>query len=304
MLTTIKHGEITWIKLDSPSAKEVADLSIQFPLHPLVAEELISPTIRPKVDVYKDTLYLILHFPVFDVASQTSVSREIDFVIGKNFLLTANFGQLDPLEEILKQAQSKISFQEKNFKEHAGFLVFTILKELYEFSLRQLDHIHVKVDISEEQIFNGNEEEMVKKISLIKRDILDFCRIVYPHGAVLNSLEECGKKIFGENFTPYLNVLTGDYMKVKNLAEGNKETIEALQQTNESMLSTKTNKIMKTLTILAFITFPLTLLSNIFSMNTRSTPIVGSNADFWIIVGGMMVATLSMLFVFKKKKWL
>lgn len=304
MLTTIKHGEITWIKLDSPSAKEVADLSGQFPVHPLIAEELISPTVRPKVDVYKDTLYLILHFPVFDSATQTSVSREIDFVIGKNFLLTANFGRLEPLEEILKQSQSEKSFQEKNFKEHAGFLVFLILKELYEFSLRQLDHIHVKVDISEEQIFNGNEEEMVKKISLIKRDILDFCRIVYPHGAVLNSLEDCGKTFFGENFTPYLNVLTGDYMKVKNLAEENKETIEALQQTNESMLSTKTNKIMKTLTIMAFITFPLTLLSNIFSMNTRYTPIIGSTADFWIIVGGMTVATLGMLLVFKKKKWL
>jgi magnesium transporter len=146
MLTTIKHKKITWVNLHSPSAKEVSDLAKKFPIHPLVAEELISPTLRPKVDAYKDNIYLILHFPVYNPVTKANKNIEIDFVIGKNFLITAQYGALTPFETFIKESKSKKSFRDMYFKENAGYLVYHILKELYEFSLRQLDHIHMKIN--------------------------------------------------------------------------------------------------------------------------------------------------------------
>jgi len=304
MLTKIEHKKVTWAHLESPSAKEVDGLSKSFYIHPLIAEELISPTLRPKVDAYNDSIYLILHFPVYNPVSQINLNCEIDFVIGKDFLITAQYGPLAPLEDFVKDIQAKKEMREKNFSKHAGILAFHIIKELYEFSLRQLDHLHVKINKTEENIFTGQEKKMVKKISFIKKEILDFRRTIYLHGTVLNSFEIHGIKFFNKDFGHYMGVLLGEYIKIKNLIESNKETIDSLYATNESLLTNKTNEIMKTLTIMAFITFPLMLFSGIFGMNTVSTPIVGIRLDFWIIIFLMVVATISMFAYFKKKKWL
>ena len=138
----------------------------------------------------------------------------------------------------------------------------------------------------------------------MKKDNLDFRQTICQHETVLNSFEKNGKAFFGKEFSPYLNVLIGGYAKLKNSAEGNKETLKALDETNRSLLSTKTNEIMKTLTIMAFITFPLMLLSSIFGMNTISTPIIGAKGDFWIITIAMITATVSMFLFFKRKRWL
>jgi magnesium transporter len=307
MITTIKHKKITWINIESPSAKEVSELAKKYDIHPLVAEELISPTMRPKVDVYENNLYLILHFPSDKESCPTcltSVGSEIDFVIGKDFLITAHYCKFPSLEMFLRDAKAKKSFREEHFKKHAGILAFNILRELYDHSLRELEQVYIKINRAEEEIFKGMEKQMVKKLSLLKRDVLDFRRAMYPHEGVVKSFESQGEKFFGKSFRHYLGFLSGEYTKVRSLIDNNREMINTLHQTNESLLTTKTNEVMKVLTILAFITFPLMLLSGIFGMNTVSTPIIGIRGDFWIITGVMLLATFGMFLYFKSKKWL
>lgn len=307
MITTIKHKKITWINIESPSAKEVSELAEKFDIHPLIAEELISPTMRPKVDVYKNNLYLILHFPSDKETCPTcltSVGSEIDFVIGKDFIITTHYCKFSSLEMFLRDAKTKKSFREENFKKHAGILAFNILRDLYGHSLRELEQIHIKINRAEEEIFKGMEKQMVKKLSLLKRDVLDFRRAIYPHESVIGSFESQGERFFGKTFKHHLNFISGEYTKVRSLIENNRETLNTLYQTNESLLTTKTNEVVKVLTILAFITFPLMLLSGIFGMNTISTPIIGIRGDFWIITGVMLIATFSMFLYFKNKKWL
>lgn len=307
MITTIKHKKITWINIESPSAKEVSELTKKYDIHPLVAEELISPTMRPKVDVYENNLYLILHFPS-DTSTcpscLTSIGSEIDFVIGKDFLITTHYCKFPALEIFLKETNAKKKFREENFKKHAGLLAFNILKELYNHALGELDQVYIKINRAEEEIFKGKEKEMVKRLSVLKRDVLDFRRSIYPHESIIKSFEQQGVNFFGKEFKHHLNSLAGEYTKIKNLIGNSRETLDTLYQTNESLLTTKTNEVMKVLTVLAFITFPLMLLSSIFGMNTISTPIVGIKGDFWIIMAAMIIATSSMFLYFKKKKWL
>lgn len=305
MLSEIKTKKVEWINVESPSKEEIAELQKKYGLHILVAEELAQPTIRPKADFYENLIYLILHFPVYDLKKRTSVAKEVDFVIGKNFLITASYDPFLPLHEFFKIVETDSSFREKCLGETGGLALFFILKQLYGFSLREIDHIQTKIEKIEENIFKNKEKEMVRQISFIKRDILDFSRIIKPHEMVLRSMkkEQTGK-LFGQKFTPYLNDIAGEYFKVRQLIENHKEVADALYATNESLLSIKTNAVMKNLTILAFITFPLMLFSSIFGMNTRYLPIVGKTGDFWLIISIMVASTLLMLFVFKKKKWI
>lgn len=269
----------------------------------LVADELARPTLRPKVDVYPNLIYLILHFPVFDQKTQGSDGREVDFIIGKNFLITSHYETIDPLHEFSKMFEVNSILDKSNIGEHAGFLVFYILRQLYDFSLRQLDHIREKIESIEDNIFIGNEKQMVKTISFVNRDLINFRQAIRPHKEILTSFEIAGTNFFGASFAYHLADMVGEYFKVANQLEIHKDTLTELRETNDSLLSTKSNETMKFLTIMAFVTFPLSLITSIFGMQTKYLPIVGLTGDFWIIIGIMATATIIMFAFFKKKGW-
>jgi magnesium transporter len=304
MINKYKHKKLTWINLEQPNQKETEEVMKEYSIPPLVADELLRPTLRPKVDVYPNLIYLILHFPVFDQGRQGSEGREIDFIIGKNFLITTHYETIDPLHEFSKIFEVNSVLDRSDIGEHAGFLVFYILRQLYDFSLRQLDHINEKIEKIEDNIFKGKEKQMVEVISLVNRDLLNFRQAIKPHYEILTSFEKAGMQFFGSKFSYHLSDMIGQYFKVANQLEMHKETMADLRETNDSLLSTKTNEIMKILTIMAFVTFPLSVIAGLFGMNTLTMPIIGLPGDFWIITGGMVLAMAGMFFFFKKKNWI
>ncbi len=305
MVTAYKYKKMSWIDVESPTVEEVKSLMKKYFIHPLVAEEMLKPTLRPKVDIYKDSIYLILHFPIFDQTKKTSTSQEIDFVLGKNFLITAHYNTIIPLHEIIKLFEVGSILEEENLSKNTGVLVFFVVRQLYNFALRQLDHIQLKIEEIEENIFGGHEKEMVEKISMLRRDMLNFQKAIYGHQGVLSSFAVAGKRIFGPDFVHYTDIMNGELLRIKSIMENCRHTIESLQDTNDSLLTDKVNDIMRNLTVVSFITFPLMLFAALFGMsNLISTPIVGARGDFWIILGMMFVGASTMFFVFKRKKWI
>jgi magnesium transporter len=277
----------------------------EYSIHPLVAEELLKTTLRARVDVYQNLIYLIMHFPIFEPSRKTSMSCEIDFIIGKDFLITAHYRTITPLHEIIKMFEVGSLIDKENLAKNPGVIAFFVLRHLYEYALRQLDHIQLKIDEIEENIFKGREKEMVEIISITRRDVLDFQRAIYAHESILGSFTTVGEKFFGPNFIHYTNVIMGELSRVKSLLENCKATIESLQNTNDSLLTDKVNDIMRVLTIIAFVTFPLMLFAALFGMsNMVSMPIVGTKGDFWIIVGLMLISAFVLLWYFRRKKWL
>ncbi|MDD5032627.1 MAG: CorA family divalent cation transporter [Candidatus Pacebacteria bacterium] len=316
MISTIKHNDITWVNAISPSVKEISELAEKYGIIPKIAEEMASLTMHPKVELYENYIYLVLHFPTLksDIGARQALkndkrgnlngNNEIDFVIGRNFILTVQYSIFPPLEELFKNAKAKKKFHDDYFKEDAGILGFKIIKELLGVSEIILEQLFLKISRTEELAFDGFEKETIKKISVYKRDLLNFRRSCLPHYGIIFSFEQKAQEFFGTYFGKYSNTLSSKCLKIKNLMENASETLESLRQTSESLLTMKTNEIMKTLTIIAFITFPLTLLASLFGMNTIFTPILGVKGDFWIIIIIMAVAVAGMLAFFKSKKWL
>lgn len=304
MLTKQTCRNITWIDLESPTKEDVRTLVEEYNIHPLVAEELLVPTLRPKVDVYKNLLYVILHFPTVNHSHTKKTEQEIDFIIGKEFFITVHYGYIDSLSREKRLFDVNRVLKRCNVGDHAGFLFFAMIRELYEGCAFELDMMQRQLDEIESYIFNGKEQLMVEMLSKINRKLLHFKKAIQQHKEVLASLEIAGKDFFGTEFSYYLSALAGEYYKVSVLLDSNKEVLDELQETNDSLLTTKTNDIMKTLTVMAFITFPLMFLSSLFSMNTTALPIAGTQYDFWIILGIMAVALVSLFIFFRYyKKW-
>src|SRR3989344_6163983 len=128
-----------------------------------------------------------------------------------------------------------------------------MLGRLYESLLNELAAVKESLLQIENRIFEGEERAMVICLSKVSRDLLDFKRSLSLHRDVLESFEVAGRKLLGENFAFHLRTLVGDYSRVEHLVASNAAFLSELRETNNALLSTKQNEIMKTLTILAFI---------------------------------------------------
>lgn len=306
MISTYKHKKLTWVDLENPSNEEIKSIMSKYSIHPLVAEELIKPTLRPKVDIYNTTIYLILHFPIYNHTRREYQGCEIDFILGKNFLITVHYGSSNLLFEMGKIFEAEGMLGENSIAKNSGILFFHIVRQFYIFSGDQLGILQSKIEDISDRIFEKRSSlyDVVRKISHARIEILDFYRIITFHKEVFRSFEFVALKNFGSDYAHYLNNINGEYSKLWNLLDSHRHTVESLQETMDSLLSHRANDIMKVLTIMAFVTFPLVLITSIFGMNTSWLPFVGSKGDFWIVLSIMAVCTFSMIIFFKYKKWL
>ncbi len=304
MISKYKYKNITWIDIESPTKDDIREVMNEYNLHPIVADELLSPTLRPKVDLYDNLIYLILHFPTISHKHCSSSEAEVDFIIGKDFLITTHYDIVDPLHEFSKIFEVNSILDKSSIGEHAGFLFFYIMREMYKSSINELDTIQKKLDSIESNIFAGGEVKMVKILSDISRNLLDFKQAVRPHKEVLESFELTGEKFFGKEFSYYTRGISGEYYKIYNILDGHRETLVELRNTNDSLLTTKTNETMRVLTIMASLVMPAAIVASIFGMNAESMPFVGTPNDFWILISIILSITLLELLLFKYKKWM
>jgi len=300
----IKAKKLIWIDIKKPKEEDVEWLKKNFDLHPLVLKEILPPIDYPKLENYGNYLFITLFYPYFDRKTFSTLPFELDIIVGKNYLITLHYKDIVPLKAIFDRCNLYEDIREEYTDEGAVELLYRIIQGILSACFPKLSHIKQNIDEIEKAIYRKEYQQTVNKISLVKRDIIGFQRIITPQKLVLQKLVAEIPKIFGEKFIPYYHNLLSLYEQVRGILNTQSQTLNALDSTNQSLLTTRTNEIIKTLTIFSVIVFPLTLLAAIFGMNTTYLPFVGSPYDFWIISGIMVGATIFMLAIFKLKKWI
>lgn len=303
MMNRHRHGSIVWIDLESPTHEEVRGLINEFSLDAFVAEELLFPSVKPRCEAHKDYLYVILHFPAIRHSHKVR-EQEVDFIVGRDFIITARYDTVDPLHKFSKVFEVNSVLDKSNIGEHAGFVFYYMLRKMYKSIEHELSYVHDALLSVERQLFKDMEREMVASLSHAGRDLLVLRQAIEPHRDVLHTLEFEAGRFFGDEFRPYLRGLTNSYFRVHNHLMRQTEALKELRETNNSLLSTKQGEIMKNLTIVSFITFPLALVAAVFGMNIPSTPIVSRPDGFWVIMAIMGCAAFMLFGYFKHKKWL
>lgn len=303
MRKAIKYKNLTWIDITEPTAEDIKYLKKNFKLHPLTLKALIPIVHYPDLDVFKNYLFLILHYP--DSKKNGDVqSQELDIIAEKNYLITSHYHDIFPLNYFFERCSKSESDREKFMAKGAGFLLFSILNKFLKEVLKKIGKIENEIDEIEKEIFQEREKEMAKEISYLKRKIIDFWRIVEPQRTIFDSIPKPGARFFGDAFKPYFSILFHIQQRIENILKNSKETIESLEETNHILVTLKTNEIMRTLTIFSVILLPLTLLASIWGMNTNFLPFGKTSLDFWLIIGLMATVTFIMVSYFKNKKWL
>ena len=304
MISRRSINNFIWIDLVSPSESEVREVADEYKLEYFTARDLSSPTPKPRVRAYESGKYIcaVLHIPAFKHSHIGDAPQEIDIIIGRNVLITARYESIDAFNTFEKESDvqnilGKTNSEYKNIALH-------LLQEIQNCLFDEIAFIEDWVGFIEDGIFSGKQKGMVTEISQVSKNILNFKKTLKPQRDILIFLNEEGGKRFGKLFEEGTKDLIKSWERLDESIANNFEMLLELRATNDSILSTGQNEVMKTLTILAFVTFPLSLIAAVFGMNASSMPIVGGPHDFWMILGIMFTATLSMFVYFKYKKWI
>ncbi len=303
-MRTLTHKHLTWIDFESPTKDDVAYLHENFDIHPIVLEELITPTYQPKVLRYDGCLFFSIHIPLFDVKERTTYAGELDIILTRDHLITAHRHPIYQIGKFFDELEKSAGKRHLYLEDSTAHLVYRLLEILLNSCFPKLRHVSEKIDRIETEVFAGNEKEMVFEISLVKRDILNFRRTLKPQRSLIESLIATKHALVPADLAVYFQDLIGTNIRVWNILESNKETIEALEATNNSLLSNKLEQTMKVLTIFSAVILPLTVYSNAMSMNTSHLPFEHSAGGFWLHLGMMLLISALTIVIFRLKRWI
>src|SRR5256885_9769636 len=296
---------LTWIHLDSPSLEHAQELAEHYGWHPLDVEDVMSKRQRPKVDDYADEGYLfgVLHFPVYDRAIQRLNAAELDVFVGPDYLVTLPTVELLPITRLFRRCEEDEAFREQLFSKGSGRLLYEVLDDLFDYCFPILDKIGYKLDSLEDDVFEGRSEEVVRDISNVKQEIISYRKIIKPERSTLRLLERHTERFLPEALELYYDDIVDAAERIWDLLDNFKEVVEALEATNESVISHKQNDVLRILTVFSVILLPLTLITGIFGMNVRFPGF--ETAEAWYGVFGGMIFTLAVLLgFFRWKRWL
>src|SRR4051794_16433146 len=300
---TIESPGLRWINIERPRGVDQAWLEERFEFHPLDYEDVISRNQRPKVDEYDDYLFIVLHFPRYDKAVGRLNAAEVDLFVGPDFLITLPNESLQPIEYLFESVRTNEQLREELFSKGPGYLLYKIVDDLVDASFPMLRKIGNKLERIEEEIFEGNSAEVVRDISNVKQEIINFRKIVRPQRSAFADLERNKARYMAEDMDIYFEDINDASERVWDMLENYKEVVEALESTNEAQIAHRTNETFRVLTAISVIVLPLTLVASIWGMNV-GVPGEQSVTAFWVIVIAMVGLLGAMVYYFRRRGWL
>ena len=302
-IQVVEARGLRWYHAVDPGSADIAWLAERFPFHPLDLEDVASINQRPKLDVYDDYLFLVVQFPRFDKETGRLHAAELDVFIGPDYVVTLPEEQIVPLPAMWERVKDQPEVREELFAGGSGRLLYEILDRCEDAGFPMLGQLGRKLRRLEDDIFEGRSREIVREISTSKQEIINFRAIIRPQRAVFRALERAKQRHFGEELDVYFDDLTDASERIWDVLENFKEISEALESSNESVLSHRVNDALRVLTAFSVILLPQTLIASIFGMNVRF-PGEGTEDAFWWISGMMLAITVALLVFFRRRGWL
>ena len=293
---------LRWINIERPRQIDRAWLEEHFDFHPLDYEDVFSRNQRPKVDEYDDYLFVVLHFPAYDKQIGRLNAAELDVFVGPDYVVTLPNQPIPPLEYLFERCRTREDLREQLFGKGPGYLLYKIVDDCVDASFPMLRKMGNKLERLEEDIFEGRSAEIVRDLSNVKQEIINFRKIVRPQRSALRDLERT-RRYVSEDLEVYFDDIIDASERIWDMLENFKEVVEALEDTNESVLSHRLNDVLRILTAFSVIMLPLTLIASIFGMNTR-VPGEESIGGFWVVIVAMVIVLVGMLAVFRRRGWL
>ena len=297
---------LTWLNIEAPTVLETEWLAEHYEFHPLDLEDVVSRRRqRAKIDEYDDYSFIVLHFPRFDKRTGRLQAAELNIFVAADLLITLPNEPLKPIAALWSRCVAREDERERVMSKGSGYLLYEIVDTMYDYCFPILDKIGFKLDALEDAIFEERSEEVVRDISNVKQEIINYRRIIKPQRPTLRLLERNAQRYAPEDLELYIDDIVDKNERIWDNLENYKEVVEALETTNEAVIGHRLNDIIKVLTMLSAVVLPLTFITGFYGMNIDVLPFSGDGvwSLIWVVLI-MVVAAGTLIWYFRRKRWL
>jgi len=302
MIETIKMGRLKWHHLLNPTEQDFSFLLDKFHFHPLDIEDCRSVNQRPKIDIYDDYYFLILHFPNFDKQNLFIKTKEVKIFWGEDFVIT-----IGKSHWIVGNMFMEYDEREKKGDDidvgTSDTLLYRILERLMSESLFLMRKVGLDLELINRELFSNKPVKIIERISVTRKNIILINTIFKPQLRLFHKFETGQVSGFADNMEDYWGNILDYYQKMWDMTEDFEDLIEGLSKTFDSMQTNKTNEIIKILTLISSIILPLTFITSLYGMNVF-LPLSDMTTAFWILLAGMGLLSVIMVVYFKRRRWM
>ena len=293
---------VTWINIDGLHDVELIEkVGTHFGIHPLTLEDIVNTGQRPKVEDFEDYIYLVFKMLKFDDTTGHIASEQVSLILGPHYLISFQEAEGDVfnfVRERIRKGRVRIR------KSGPDYLAYALIDAIVDHYFLILEKIGEKIELFEDRVHEEPTPEVLQNIHVLKREIIYFRKQVWPMREVLNVWQKTESPLMQEAHKVFISDVYDHTIQVIDTIESFRDIIGGMMDLYLSTLSNRMNEVMKVLTIMATIFIPLTFVAGIYGMNFKFMPELEwkwSYPVLWIL---LVVIFVSMLFYFKRKKWL
>ena len=298
----VMHRGVTWVNVVGPTLAEMEHLKATYGFHPLALDDCLSRVQLPKVDEYEGCLFLVLHFPLFDRETRLTLHSQVGIFVSGTYVVTVHNGDLRPLTKLFSDCVQSEEVRQEVMQYGSGYLLYKILDGLVDYCFPVLNKIIERVDDLEVRVFDLGAKEIVRELSVTKRDVLSYRRMVHPQIDVLERLEAKEYPYLKVDPDVYFGDLADHMRRIWVELEDLKEVMESLYDTHLSLATHRTTEVIRLLTIFAAIILPVSVVSSLYGMNV-GLPLDDKSYTFGVVLGVMVAIAGGMLFFFRSRRW-
>jgi magnesium transporter len=292
---------VVWVDLNDPTEEESRILADVFQFHELAIEDAIAETLHPKVESYGTYLYLVLHGIDFQAAEHRFQTVDVDFFLGPNYLVTVHMGlsrSIDKVREICGRNGPVLA-------EGSAALLHRIIDTMIDNYRPEVDKLADRLDELEEEVFEGADAALARRILEFKRDVISLRRVVLPQRDVVARLARREFPFISEPVAYRFRDVHDHLVRLADESMQFADRVSTLFEAHLAMVSNQLNGVMKVLTIIATVFMPLTVLTGMYGMNVDLPHLPGGEpVQFWWVIAIMLALSFGMLGFFRRRGWL
>jgi magnesium transporter len=293
-------GATLWVDLMGPGEAERRLLSDVFGFHPLSVEDAVSALQFPKIETYPGYLYVVLHGIDANPKQTNFATRDVDFFLGRNYLVTVHETQSRSISAI----SDVCGRHEHILKEGPVSLMHRIVDRMIDHYQPMFEEIESRIGRLEEQSFTG-QERLSRQVMKLKRDVAAMRRVLVPQRDAIGRLARREFPTISDELTYRFRDVYDHVVRLSEEAILFQDRVTGIFEVNLSTVSYRLNQVMKLLTVMSTIFLPLTVLTGMWGMNIPLPHFPGGpEVQFWWVTGIMIALIAAMLTVFRRNKWI
>lgn len=301
----ITWGDLSWINIVKPTKRETEYLAQNYHFQQLDLDDCLSKTQRPKVDTYKDYVFWVLHFPIYNKDRRIATHTQVSVFTGENYIVTLHEGEVKPITRLFQECKSNEDTRRENFSNGSAYLFYKIIDGTIDAYFPILDKILKLIEDTEDRVFDENVEVSLE-VATLRRDIITQRRIAFPMRAVISEMGSKLKRFSLIDMSIYFDDILDHANKICETLDECREIIEVFKDADFILGTERINRVVRILTIFSAVLLPFVAIASIYGMNIALPGGIekGSLLSFVVLLVVMSLISCGMLYFFHRKRWI